>query len=265
MGTLLVTGAAGRIGSVVCGPLAEHWDIRGGYLDAAERDALEAAGIPAVACDVTDRGQVDAAVAGADAVLHLAAISVEAEPEAIARVNILGTTYVLDACRAHGVRRLVYASSNHAVGGHERFSEKLPPDEEFDETSTVWADSHYGASKVHGEALTRWYVHRPGSVLSAACLRIGTTGFQNVDEIMRNERLWSTWMSDRDLIQLCRKALDADVKFGVYGGVSRNTRRFLSIDLARRELGYEPQDDAEDLARARGFASTGYQFAGWQE
>lgn len=265
MRKLLVTGAAGRIGLVVCKPLAESWDVRCGYNNERGRNAIEKQGLNAVPCDVTDRGQVEEAVAGVDAVLHMAAITVETEPELIAQVNILGTTYVLDAARRHGVSRFVYASSNHAVGGHERFSDVLPPNEQFDENSTVWADSHYGASKVHGEALTRWYVYRPDSRMTAACLRIGTTGFQDVDEIMQNERIWSTWMSDRDLIQLCEKALESNVKYGIYGGVSANKRRFLSIDLARKELGYEPQDDAEETARARGFKSTGYHFAGWQE
>lgn len=265
MRKLLVTGAAGRIGQVICKPLAKFWDVRCGYSNERGRKIIEEQGLEAVACDVTDPHQASRATKGMDAILHMAAISVEAEPEVIARVNILGTTYMLDAAREHKVSRFVFASSNHAVGGHERFSDVLPPKEQFDETSTVWADSHYGASKVHGEALTRWYVHRPGSQMTAACLRIGTTGFQDIDEIMRNERIWSTWMSDRDLVQLCAKALESKVKYGIYGGVSRNKRRFISIDLARKELGFEPQDDAEDMARARGFKSTGYQFAGWQE
>lgn len=265
MRKLLITGAGGRIGQVVCPPLAREWDLRCGYSNERGRQTIEAMGLNGVACNITDLAQVGEAVHGVDAILHMAAISVEASPEEIARVNILGTTYVLDAAREHGVRRFVYASSNHAIGGHERFSAELPPSQQFDENTTAWADSHYGASKIHGEALTRWYVHRPGSVMTAACLRIGTTGFQNLDEIMQNERLWSTWMSDRDLIQLCRKSLESDVKYGVYGGVSGNARRFLSLDLARRDLGYVPEDDAEDLARARGYASTGYQFAGWQE
>lgn len=265
MRKLLITGAAGRIGLVVSKPLAQSWDLRCGYSNAGGRDRLEAQGLNAVACDITDRDEVDAAVDGVDAILHLAAISVEADPDLIAKVNILGTTYVLDAARAHDVSRFVYASSNHAIGGHERFSPELPPKEEFDENTTVWADSHYGASKVHGEALTRWYAYRPESRMTAACLRIGTTGFQNVNEILQNERLWSTWMSDRDLIQLCEKSLESTVKFGVYGGVSRNRRRFLSLDLAKRDLGYEPQDDAEEIAKSRNYQSIGYQFAGWQE
>jgi UDP-glucose 4-epimerase len=265
MRRLLVTGAAGRIGKVVCKPLAASWEVRCGYSNPAGREMIEAQGLTAVPCDVTSRDQVDEAVRGVDAVLHLAAISVEAEPESIAKVNILGTTYVLDAAREHGVKRFVYASSNHAIGGHERFSDQLPPKQQFDENTTVWADSHYGASKVHGEALTRWYVYRPGSQMTAACLRIGTTGFQNIDEIMQNERIWSTWMSDRDLIQLCEKSLASTAKYGIYGGVSRNTRRFISIDSAQRDLGYEPQDNAEEFAKARGYESKGYHFAGWQE
>jgi len=262
---LLITGAAGRIGKVVCKPLAASWDVVGGYSNPRGRATIEADAITPIACDITNPQEVDAAVEGCDAILHLAAISVESDPATIARVNILGTTHMLEAARRHGVKRFVYASSNHAVGGHERFSAVLPPKEQFDENTPPWADSHYGASKVHGETLTRWYVHRPGSVMTAACLRIGTTGFQNVDEIMANPRIWSTWMSDRDLVQLCEKALASTVSYGIYGGVSNNKRRFLSIDLARSELGYEPQDDAEDYARERGFANDGYSFAGWQE
>lgn len=197
--------------------------------------------------------------------LHLAAISVEADPEKIARVNILGTTHVLDSSRRHVVERFVYASSNHAVGGHERFSEVLPPPIMIDHNTPVWPDSHYGASKVHGEALARWYVYRPGSVLTAACLRIGTAGFPNISELMQNERAWSTWLSDRDLVQLCEKSLAARVRFGIYAGTSNNKRSFLSLDAARRDLGYQPEDDAELHAASRNFQSKGYVFAAWQE
>ena len=265
MARLLITGAAGRIGKVVRKPLSEDWSVLCADLDTAGLAEAKGEGLDVTTIDITDPASVDAAVAGCDAVLHLAAIAEEADPESIARVNILGTTYVLEASRKHGVTRFVFASSNHAVGGHERFSDVLPPPFTLDENTPVFPDSHYGASKVHGEALTRWYVNRPESVMTAACLRIGTTGFQNVDEIMRNARLWSTWMSDRDLAQLCRKALAAKAKFGIYAGVSANSRRFLSLEAARCDLGYEPQDNAENLAAAKGFKTDGYAFAFWQE
>lgn len=265
MKRLLITGATGRIGRVVRGPLSNEWSVLCAVRSDDEADEVNGAGLKAARVEITDPESVDAAVAGCDAVLHLAAISEEADPQAIARVNILGTTYVLEACFRHGATRFVYASSNHAVGGYERFSDKLPPAEKVDENTPPWPDSHYGASKVHGEALTRWYVHRPGSKLTAACLRIGTTGFQNVDEIMRNERLWSTWMSDRDLTQLCCKALAATCRYGIYAGISGNARGFLSLESARRDLGYRPEDDAEKLAAERNFESNGYAFAPWQE
>lgn len=265
MKRLLITGATGRIGRVVREPLSKEWTVLCGVRSAEEEDEVKQAGLDAVSVEITDPNSVDAAVAGCDAVLHLAAISEEADPLAIATVNILGTTYVLEACYQHGASRFVYASSNHAVGGYERFSETLPPTRKLDENTPTWPDSHYGASKVHGEALTRWYVHRPESKLTAACLRIGTTGFQNVDEIMRNERLWSTWMSDRDLVQLCSKALASTCRYGIYAGISGNKRGFLSLKSARRDIGYEPEDDAERLAAERNFETSGYAFAPWQE
>lgn len=261
MRRLLITGAAGRIGSIVRDPLAADWQVRCGVETAEQGAGLALPDV--VPCDVTDPGQVDRAVAGCDAVLHLAAISVEADPRSIALVNILGTTHVLEACRRHGVRRFVFASSNHAVGGHERFADKLPPDVLLDEHATPWPDSHYGASKVHGEALTRWYVYRPGSKMTAACLRIGTAAQPDLSALMRNERAWSTWLSDRDLIQLCRKALAADCRFGIYAGISGNRRAFHSLEAARRDLGYMPEDDAE--RQFAGTATDGYRFAPWQE
>lgn len=265
MSRLLITGAAGRIGKVVVAPLASDWQVRCADTNAAGLARYKEFGCEVVACDICDAAETSAAVDGCDAVLHLAAISEEADAALIARVNVVGTTNVLDACREHGVRRFVFASSNHAVGGYERYSEELPPKVMVDEHSMPWPDSHYGASKVHGEALTRWYVARPGSHMTAACLRIGTTGFPEVDKLMRNERMWSTWLSDRDLVQLVSRALEAQVPFGIYGGVSGNKRRFLSLQAAQRDLGYVPQDDAELLAADRNFDSDGYSFAPWQE
>src|SRR5690606_35309239 len=135
-----------------------------------------------------------------------------------------------------------------------------PPPVMLDENTPPWPDSHYGASKVHGEALVRWYAHRPGSRLTAACLRIGTAG-QPEAKVENNERILSTWISDRDLVQLSGKALAAKCRFGIYSGISGNRRAFHSQESARRDLGYAPQVDAETHFAGR--KQDGYFFAGW--
>jgi nucleoside-diphosphate-sugar epimerase len=100
-------------------------------------------------------------------------------------------------------------------------------------------DGFYGVSKAAGEALARMYYELHG--LESICLRIGSV--TRDDDPGANPRMRSTWLSHRDLIQLVRRSLQADVKFGIYYGVSNNKKRFWDISVAERDLGYHPVDD----------------------
>jgi uronate dehydrogenase len=228
---VLMTGARGRIGSVLRpGLRGECEELRLSDLEApAELTGSETF----VAADLTDAAAVARAAAGVDAVVHLGAVSDEAAFEALAGPNLHGTYHVFEACRRAGVRRVVYASSNHATGFY-------PVGEPLDGSYPPRPDGLYGASKVFGEALGRMYSERFG--LEVVCLRIGS-----FRERPTEVRELSTWLSHADTVRLVRAALTADVRFAIVYGASANTRRWWPPDTA---IGFVPQDDAEAFAGA---------------
>jgi uronate dehydrogenase len=229
MERLLITGAAGAIGTVLRPALREGLaELR--LSDIADVTDL-AANETFVRADLTDFDAVQRAVDGVDAVVHLGAVPNEAAFEVIAGPNLHGVYHVLEACRRAGVPRIVYASSNHATGMY-------PVGEPLDGGVTPRPDGLYGASKVFGEAMARMYVDRFG--LTAVCLRIGS--FKARPE---EERELSTWLSHADGVRLVQAALTADVDFAIVYGASANTRRWWPADTA---IGFVPEDDAEAFA-----------------
>lgn len=229
--TVLITGAAGRLGTVLRHGLRAH-RLR---LTDIERPAGLGPDEDFVHADLTDAHAVDRAVSGVDAVAHFGAVPDEAPFGTIAGPNLHGAFHVFDACRRLGVRRVVFASSNHATGMY-------PVGEPLDETAAPRPDGLYGASKVFGEALGRMYADRFG--LEVVALRIGTC-----EERPPHARALATWLSHPDLVRLVDAALTApDVGFTVVYGVSANTRRWWPETDAARKLGYTPQDDAEAYA-----------------
>lgn len=188
--------------------------------------------------------------AGADAVVDLAGLSDHrTEWKDVWRNNLRATLNVLEAARRAGVRRYVFASSNHVTGGYEReppYSTIVAGDYTgLDPASLpligpdwpVRPDGAYALGKLLGEAAARWYSDAYG--LSAVCLRIGTV---NAEDRPQEPRHFATLLTHADLLRLVESAFIADVPFGVCYGVSRNTWRFWDIS---NEIGYEPQDDAE--------------------
>jgi uronate dehydrogenase len=226
---VLVTGAAGRVGAVLRRGLpALGWQLR--LLDLAplpgEPDAVQA--------DILDPAALAAAMTGVAAVVHLAGLPREASWGATLTANIDGTYQVFEAARRAGVRRIVYASSNHAVGFTPRqqlAGIDIPPR----------PDTLNGLSKCFGEALARLYVDKYG--LEVACLRIGSC-FPRPTTV----RQLSTWLSPDDAVRLVHASLTApDLGYAAVYGISANTRGWW--DLAPgRALGYEPLDDAEAYA-----------------
>jgi uronate dehydrogenase len=229
---VLVTGAAGSIGRIVCpGLAARGWKVRG--LDRVSLDGVDGLADPPVVADVTDAAAVGKAMAGMDAVVHLAQNAGEAPFEEILP-SMDGTFQVFDAARREGGVRIVYASSNHAVGYTPR-SELAPVD------LLPRPDTYYGVSKVFGEALGRLLADRYG--LEVVCLRIGS--WKPYPESVRE---LSTWISPADGVRLVAAALTApDVTFEVVYGISANTRAWWDLAPARA-LGYLSVDDAEDYA-----------------
>lgn len=229
MERVLITGAAGAIGTVLRPALREGLaELRLSDLEDIPDLVGPETSVPA---DLADFDAVLRAVDGVDAVVHLGAIPNEAAFDVIAGPNLHGAYHVFEACRRHGVRRVVYASSNHATGMY-------PIGEPLDGSVAPRPDGLYGASKVFGEALARMYVDRFG--LSAVCLRIGS--FKPQPE---EERELSTWLSHADGVRLFQAALTAKVEFAIVYGASANTRRWWPADTA---IGFVPRDDAEVFA-----------------
>ncbi len=238
MQKVLITGAAGRIGRTLRAGLKDRCQLR-----LMDRVPIEGAEVDDVHVgDVADVEWMAQVCQGVDAVVHLAGDpSTRAPWDSILEVNIKGTYGAYEGARRGGAQRLVFASSNHATGYYEQEGVYTKPE------MPVRPDSLYGVSKSFGEDLARFYVDEYG--MKAYCLRIGS--FQP-DESVKNrssDRILSTWLSYRDAVQLVWRCLQVEgVNFGVYYGISGNTRAYWDTHNARSELGYAPEDDAERYA-----------------
>jgi uronate dehydrogenase len=238
MTLVLVTGAAGRIGTWLRGGLPERgWAVRG--LDVVPV-ADTRPGEEQLVADAADPDAVAAAVAGCDAVVHLAGHVGEASWEVIRRSQIETTQTVLECARRAGVPRVVLASSNHASG----FTPRPPAGTLLREADAPpRPDTFYGVAKVTMEALGSLYADRYG--MDVVCLRIGSAFPEPT-----TTRQLSTWLSPDDTVALVEAALTAPAPgFAVVWGVSANTRNWWDLSAARA-LGFDPQDDAEVYAGA---------------
>jgi uronate dehydrogenase len=233
MKTVLITGAGGDVGTHLRRELAGRYRLRLSDikplqgLSKAERFARG---------DVTKLADMLRVTKGADAIVHLGGWSVEGDWETILEVNIAGTYNVFEAARRNGVKRVLFATSNHAVGFYRR-------DEVIDHRVYPKPDSRYGVSKVFGEALGSLYADKYG--LEVFNMRIG-----NVAPAPADKRRLSIWLSPRDLAQLVSIGIDhPDIRFEIVYGISGNKRAWYDNSNALR-LGYRPQDDSEPYAAA---------------
>ncbi|MFG2141964.1 NAD-dependent epimerase/dehydratase family protein [Streptomyces sp. NPDC048650] len=231
--TVLLTGAAGGLGTL----MRELLPPFGYTLRLFDQRPVE--GEPdAVTAELADGDALREAVRGVDAIVHLAGISLEAPFEKILRANIEGTYRLYEAAREAGVRRVVLASSNHAVGFTPR-----PPDGSaaIPVTTPRRPDTYYGLSKGFGEDLASLYWDLHG--IETVSVRIGSC-FARPTSV----RMLSIWLSPADCARLLHAALTApDVGHTVVHGSSANTRLWWDLSTARA-LGYVPQDDSEPYA-----------------
>lgn len=232
--TVLLTGAAGGLGTLMRGLLPAY-----GY-ELRLLDVLPIPGEPdAITADLADKDALREAVRGVDAVLHLAGISLEASFDKILKANIEGTYNLYEAARQEGVRRIVFASSNHAVGFTPR---PQGADDPLIPVGTAHRpDTFYGLSKAFGEDLAQFYWDRHG--LETVSVRIGSCFLEPT-----SVRMLSIWLSPGDGARLFHAALTAErVGHSVVYGSSANTRLWWDLSSARA-LGYEPRDDSEQYA-----------------
>ena len=233
MKRIVVTGAAGDIGTRL------RKLLKGAYPEIVWSDVRTPAGLAAdetfIPADLADYAQVEKLVAGANGVVHFGGFSVEGPWETIHRSNIVGCYNMFEAAYRAGVERVVFASSNHAVGFY-------PRNERIGTAVTVRPDSRYGVSKAFGEALGALYADKHG--MRVMCLRIG-----NVADAPVDERRLSIWLKPDDLAQLVRIGLDhPDIHFEIFYGASDNAASWWDNSNARR-FGYRPQGRAEDFRR----------------
>ena len=232
---LLITGANGLIGNILWKGLADSYDLYGVDLKAGDEERITLA-------DISSFPEIEARLKSVVPryLIHLAADPhPDAGWESILKNNIIGTRNVYAAARAAGVKRVVFASSNHVVDGYEQ---DLPPSGKVTVQDPPRPLNYYGAGKLFGEGLARMYYDR--YQLESICLRIGSVRQSDLPKGDREKKLW---LSHRDLLQLFRKSLQAELGFGVYFGISDNRQAFLDIRNAIEELGYQPQDDSYSI------------------
>ncbi len=234
---VVVTGAAGAIGSLIVARLGTRWQIRA-------TDVRSGAGIEQL--DVTDMQRCLALFEGVDAVVHLAA---NPDPNAawgaLRGPNVEGTYAVAAAARECGVRRLVLASSLQTVSGYPQTRQRRAGD-------PPRSTNLYGATKAWAEALGAWVAST--SATSVVALRIGY--FSSIaprgDETMSHDL--AAWLSPGDCTRLIQAAVETEqTGFMVANGISANRYRIAELGEAEYGIGYAPADDAWDsIAREPG-------------
>ena len=229
---VLVTGAAGGIGSRL------RKLLKGVYPEIRWSDLKTppdlAPGEQFVQADLARMSDVEKIVAGVEGIVHLGGFSVEGPWETILSANIVGCYNLFEAAHQAKVERIVFASSNHAIGFYSR-QRRIGVDD------AVRPDSRYGVSKAFGEALGALYAYKHG--LRVTCIRIGNLADAPVDK-----RRLSIWISPEDLVQLIRIGLEhPDIRHEIFFGASDNARGFWDNEPAFR-YGYRPQGRAEDYA-----------------
>lgn len=239
---VLITGAAGNIGSFFAEYAHTRYELR---LMVRNPDKAREKGLgkfgEVVQADLGQLEHLKEAFRGIDTVVHLAG-----EPYAgaawndLLEANIIGTYHVFAAACAAGCRRVIFASSIHAISGY-------PPDVQVKSGDPVNPGDLYGVSKCFGEALARYMAAQEG--LSAIALRIGA--FQSREAAKQEEGLWmfDAWVSRRDLSQLITRCIDAPdtLRFAIFAGLSDNRFKRMDITDARELLGYAPEDDLTEI------------------
>jgi uronate dehydrogenase len=186
-----------------------------------------------VAADLAQLDQVEKIVEGVEGIIHLGGFSVEGPWETILQSNIIGCRNLFEAAYRKGVKRVVFASSNHAVGFYPRYH-RVGVD------VTVRPDSRYGVSKAFGEALGALYADKHG--LRVLCLRIGNVGDKPLDQ-----RRLSIWISPEDLVQLVRIGLEhPELRYEIFYGASHNERSWWDNSRAH-DFGYRPTGRGENF------------------
>lgn len=229
---ILLTGAAGGLGKV----LREHIGAWADVVRLSDLSGLGEArpGEEIVYCDLSDRQAMLELLKDVDAVLHFGGVSTEVAWEPILQANIVGVKNLYEAAQQAGVKRIVFASSNHAIGFH-------PTTTRLDADSPTRPDGFYGVSKVFGEQLSRYYFDRFG--LETVCIRIGFSFPEP-----KTYRNMVTFLHYDDLVELLRCSLFTPrVGHTIAYGSSDNAVSWWDNSKASH-LGYHPRRSSREFA-----------------
>ena len=245
---IVITGVSGLIGQILSRGLKSIYDVSGIDLDISSE-------VPTAIVDATKLEDLVFAFSDVETVIDLAGNPSQFSPWPIVRDNNLNCTYnTFEAAKLSGVKKVIYASSNHVTGMYEVDSpysdivqglyETIDPNEVplISSNMPVRPDGPYGMGKLFGESAGRYFSDKFG--MSVRCLRIGTV---NKEDRPTQIRQFATLLAHQDLIQLVNRCIqsDHDSSFSVYYGVSDNRWRFWDIENAKRDLGYLPTVDSE--------------------
>lgn len=236
---VLITGAAGRIGSFITAQWLDRYDL----LLSDVRHPQATHGLPFAQADLSDFAAVRALCNGIDTVVHLGADpSMQAPWESLLPNNLIATYNVFEAAHQAGCRRVIFASSVNAVLGY-------PHDVQVQVDMPIRPINLYGATKVWGEAVASSYAAQTD--LSCICLRFGWVVDRASPDIKIDHPYLDITLTYHDLARLVAAAIDApgEIDYRIFHGVSNNRWKRLDISAARAILGYDPQDDAFELAK----------------
>jgi uronate dehydrogenase len=226
---ILLTGAAGNLGRELRPRLKRYCD-RLRLSDRADLGTV-ADGEELVQADLADKAAVHRLLDGVDVVVHMGGVSTEQAWSAILDANIVGLVHLYEAARAHGVKRIVFASSNHVTGFYRQDQVVSPQD-------PIRPDGFYGLSKAFGEGLAQLYWDR--FRIETVSLRIGSSF-----AAPRDRRMLATWLSYDDAERLVMAALSAPVVgHTILYGVSDNPLTWWD-NTSARHIGFRPQDSSE--------------------
>lgn len=247
MTKVLITGMSGLIGGLLKDKLM---DVGGYELSALNRSEVE--GVQNFRADISDLDAIKSAFVGQDVAVHLAAYLGSDDWEGQLKGNIIGMYNVFEAARLAGVKRLVFASSGNAIRGYERVHpysaiaegnyEGISEDFPKITHEQIRPEGIYGAAKVFGEALGRYYSDAYG--MSVLCVRIGSVQGDNKPHSIRER---SIYLSHDDVVQILHQCIDApaDLMYDVFLATSNNKWTYRDLAHAKEVLGYEPKDSAD--------------------
>ena len=254
MTKVLLTGAAGRIGTFIRNGLGDKYELSG-----TDRIPVDVDGFPCVTADLTDFDAILPAFEGVDTVVHLAAEARHTPDiwwDLLLPDNVTATANVFEAARRGGASRVVFFSSMHVNGLYERdepwrsIAEGEYGDLDPDAVPLVThemptrPDGPYAASKIFGESLGRYYSEEYD--ISVICIRLGTMSV--ADAPGDDARSFVSWLSRRDLVTMIERCLEIEgVDYEVLFAASGNKWKIYDTPRAWRVLGFEPRDNAENF------------------